>query len=92
MGGGIAEAVECLLCKCEALSSNSGPTKKKLKRPHILIGIALGLWVNIESNTFTTFYNRDPVFPFSYVFFYAFQEYFRVLSFLLYATHTFLFS
>jgi hypothetical protein len=25
----LAQVVECLLCKCEALSSNSSPTKKK---------------------------------------------------------------
>jgi hypothetical protein len=27
----MAQAVECLLCKCEALSSNPNPTKKKKK-------------------------------------------------------------
>jgi hypothetical protein len=30
--GGVAQAVERLLCKCEALSSNSSPTRKKKKR------------------------------------------------------------
>jgi hypothetical protein len=28
---GMAQVVECLLCKCEALSSNLKPTKKKKK-------------------------------------------------------------
>jgi hypothetical protein len=27
--GSVAQGVECLLCKCEALSSNASPTKKK---------------------------------------------------------------
>jgi hypothetical protein len=27
--GGVAQTVECLLCKCEVLSSNPCPTKKK---------------------------------------------------------------
>jgi hypothetical protein len=27
--GGVAQAVLCLLCKCEALSSNPSPTKKE---------------------------------------------------------------
>jgi hypothetical protein len=26
--GGVVQVVECLLCKCEILSSNSSPTKK----------------------------------------------------------------
>jgi hypothetical protein len=30
-GGGV-QAVECLLCKCEALSLNSSPTKKTNKQ------------------------------------------------------------
>jgi hypothetical protein len=30
--GGVAEAVECLLCKCEVLNSNPSPTKKKKKK------------------------------------------------------------
>jgi hypothetical protein len=30
--GGMAQAVECLLCKCKALSSNSRTKKKKKKR------------------------------------------------------------
>jgi hypothetical protein len=30
--GGVAQAVHCLLCKGEALSSNSSPTKKKKKK------------------------------------------------------------
>jgi hypothetical protein len=29
--GGVAHAVECLLCKCQALSTNHSPTKKKKK-------------------------------------------------------------
>jgi hypothetical protein len=29
--GGMAQAVECLLCKCKALSSNSRTKKKKKK-------------------------------------------------------------
>jgi hypothetical protein len=31
-GGGVVQATECLLCECEALSSNPSPTKKKNKR------------------------------------------------------------
>jgi hypothetical protein len=27
--GGVAQAAECLLCKCETLSSNTGPTHTK---------------------------------------------------------------
>jgi hypothetical protein len=30
--GGVAQAVECLLCKCETLSSNPSPPRKKKKR------------------------------------------------------------
>jgi hypothetical protein len=30
--GGMTQAAECILCKWEALSSNSNPTKKKKKR------------------------------------------------------------
>jgi hypothetical protein len=29
---GMVQAVECLLCKCKALSSNPSPTKEKKKR------------------------------------------------------------
>jgi hypothetical protein len=43
VGGGMAQAVECLLYKHKALSSNSSPTKKKTKtkkKPtlHIFVG------------------------------------------------------
>jgi hypothetical protein len=30
--GGVAQAVQLLLCKCKALSSNTNPTKNKKKR------------------------------------------------------------
>jgi hypothetical protein len=30
--GGVTQAVQCLLCKCEALSINPSPTKKKRKK------------------------------------------------------------
>jgi hypothetical protein len=30
--GGVAQTVECLLSKCEALSSNSSPTQRNKKR------------------------------------------------------------
>jgi hypothetical protein len=30
--GGVAEAAECLLCMCKALSSNPNPNKKKERR------------------------------------------------------------
>jgi hypothetical protein len=30
--GSVAQVIECLLCKCEALSSNPSLTKKKKKR------------------------------------------------------------
>jgi hypothetical protein len=33
--GGMAQAVECLLCKCEALSSNPTKTKYKIKQKHL---------------------------------------------------------
>jgi hypothetical protein len=29
--GSMAQAVECLVCKCKALNSNSNPTKKRKK-------------------------------------------------------------
>jgi hypothetical protein len=29
--GGVAQVVECVLCKCEALNLNPSPTKKKRK-------------------------------------------------------------
>jgi hypothetical protein len=29
--GGMAQAIECLLCKCKALSSNTSSTKKRKK-------------------------------------------------------------
>jgi hypothetical protein len=29
---GVAQVVECLLCKCKALSTNPSPTKKKRKK------------------------------------------------------------
>jgi hypothetical protein len=32
MSGGVAQAIEGLLCECEALSSNPSPTTKKNKR------------------------------------------------------------
>jgi hypothetical protein len=31
--GGAAQAVECLLCNCEALNSNPSSTEKKKKKP-----------------------------------------------------------
>jgi hypothetical protein len=32
--GGVAQAVECLLCKCKALNANASPSKnKKTKKP-----------------------------------------------------------
>jgi hypothetical protein len=31
MTGGVAQVIDCLLCKCKALSSNSSPTKVKNK-------------------------------------------------------------
>jgi hypothetical protein len=30
--GGVAQAAECLFCKCKALSSKPSPTKKKKKK------------------------------------------------------------
>jgi hypothetical protein len=30
--------MECLLCKCEVLSSNPSPTKKKIKKEGRLLG------------------------------------------------------
>jgi hypothetical protein len=39
--GHVPQEVECLLCKCGALSSNPSPTKKRKKRK-------LCLWVIIE--------------------------------------------
>jgi hypothetical protein len=35
--GGVAQAEEYLVYKCEALSSNPGPTKKKEKRTCLLV-------------------------------------------------------
>jgi hypothetical protein len=34
--GGVVQAVECLLCKCEALGSNTSPTKKKNKKKRFI--------------------------------------------------------
>jgi hypothetical protein len=33
--GGVAQAADCLLCKCETLSSNPSPTKKKQNKENI---------------------------------------------------------
>jgi hypothetical protein len=33
----MAQAVECLLCKCEALRSNPSPIEKKKKRENLVI-------------------------------------------------------
>jgi hypothetical protein len=33
--GDVAQAIEHLLCKCEALSSNHSPTKKKKKKKRL---------------------------------------------------------
>jgi hypothetical protein len=30
--GGVAQVVECLLCKCKVLNSNPSPTKKKERK------------------------------------------------------------
>jgi hypothetical protein len=38
--GGVAQVAECLLCKCETLSSNSSPTKKKIA----IVIKTLGTW------------------------------------------------
>jgi hypothetical protein len=37
----VAEVVECLFCKHEALSSNSSPTKKKKKKKEVIMAPAL---------------------------------------------------
>jgi hypothetical protein len=46
--GGMAQVVEYLLCKYEALSSNSSPTKKKKKKE---IQILLIIWVSGPDET-----------------------------------------
>jgi hypothetical protein len=42
--GGVAQVVECLLCKCKAMSSNPSPTKKKKRAPKYI-----GLMVEMQS-------------------------------------------
>jgi hypothetical protein len=32
MSGGVAQAIECLLCNCKALDSNHNPTKNQKKK------------------------------------------------------------
>jgi hypothetical protein len=37
--GGVAQVLECLLCKCEALSSNLSPIKKNIVATFINVSI-----------------------------------------------------
>jgi hypothetical protein len=46
--GGVAQSVECLLCKCRALTSNSSPTRKKKKNKNLK-----HLWGLIELHVLT---------------------------------------
>jgi hypothetical protein len=50
----MAQAVECLLCKCEVLSSNSSPTKKKKERERKKqnsshMGLAIEMWAALKN-------------------------------------------
>jgi hypothetical protein len=47
--GGMAQTVDCLLCKHEALNSNPSPTKKKKKEEGNFVG--LGTWGHGSSGT-----------------------------------------
>jgi hypothetical protein len=47
--GGVVQAVERLLCKCEALSSNSSLTKKKKKYIYIYIYISFNHHNNLSN-------------------------------------------
>jgi hypothetical protein len=45
--GGVAQAVEGLLCRCEALSSNPSPTQKKKEREPKIVNVPYAHWFTV---------------------------------------------
>jgi hypothetical protein len=69
--GGAAQAVECLLCNCEALNSNPSSTEKKKKNPKNRFMVMLtGCFIGVdrhqnESSSIKRKKLRNTVFFFS---------------------------